>query len=101
VTGLAPTHIPLLHVSVLVQALPSSQTVPVVGMHVPVVAEQSEHAPHDGVVLCQTPVLEQLCGCWPLQRVEPGVHAPVQLPPLQMNSHAGPVFIHVPVASQV
>jgi hypothetical protein len=44
VTGLAPTHVPLLQVSVLVQALPSSHAVPELGVQVPVLAEQVVHA---------------------------------------------------------
>jgi hypothetical protein len=30
--------------------------------------------------LCQAPVLSQVCGCWPLHRVAPGVHTPVHEP---------------------
>jgi hypothetical protein len=40
VTGLAPTQVPFAHVSVFVQALPSSHGVPVFGVHVPVLGAQ-------------------------------------------------------------
>jgi hypothetical protein len=31
------------------------------------------------------PVLSQSCGCWPLQVLDPGVHEPAQVPPVQTN----------------
>lgn len=35
-----------------------------------------------GPVFCHVPVSSQVCACWPLHWVAPGVHEPVQMPPL-------------------
>jgi hypothetical protein len=40
-------------------------------------------------LLCQLPVMSQVCGTLPLQREVPGVHTPVQAPaPLHTNWQA-------------
>jgi hypothetical protein len=51
------------------------------------------------VVFCQLPPASQVCGCWTLHCLAPGVHA-VQLPAVQTEGQAEP-FAHAPFASHV
>ncbi len=81
VTGLLPVQVPLWHVSVCVQALPSEQLLPfAAATQVAVVAAQVIHVPHAAPAFCHVPLLSHVCGCDPLQVFAPGAQLPVQAP---------------------
>jgi len=104
-TTAAPgVHVPFVHVSPCVHALPSLHDVPVVGEQVPVDSEQAEQPVHVAGSFCQRPFASHVCGCAvPLHCLEPGVQTPVHAPLVgsQMKVHAFPLFCHLPVASHV
>jgi len=93
VTGFAPVHVPLWHVSVCVQALPSLHVVPfaaigfehvpVDGLHVPAVWQESDAVHVTGFAPVHVP----------LWHVSVCVHA---LPSLQVVPFATGVCVHAP-----
>lgn len=104
VTGLAPTQVPPWQDEVMVHLLPSSHEVPLVaGMQVPLAILQAEHPVHAPPLFCQAPLESQVCGCAPLQVFAPGIHEPVQVPLvlLQTFLHVDPLFCQVPLESHI
>ncbi|SRR6266700_6036491 len=61
-TAVPPVQVPVWQVSPVVQALPSSQAMPVLGAQAPVVVEHTEQPVHAEPLFCSTPLLSQVCG---------------------------------------
>ncbi len=73
------------------------------GWQVPTQVPFTQACPEQGMpIVCQTPLGEHSCACWPLHRMDPGVHA-MHFPALHigvMPLQGPPMGCHLPVESQ-
>jgi hypothetical protein len=65
-------------------------------LQLPLTQAWFEHA----VEFCHVPVPSQVCGCWPMHCLAPGLHVPEHCPPAHTLVQTVP-FVQAPLASHV
>ena len=64
-------------------------------------ARRAADVGHDEPLFCQVPLPSQVCGCWPVQRVAPGVQVPMHAPDTHAWLTQVPGELQVPVPEHV
>jgi hypothetical protein len=97
-------HVPDWQLSPTVHALPSLHVVPFpTATQLPLLIAHIVQPPHALPAFCQAPFMSHICGCDPLQVLEPGTQLPVHVPLAMVQTYwqAVPVFCQAPLTSQV